>query len=224
MHTLQKLLITRLVKNNGIPYSVLTRDYDSEDNIAFHLKQLVSKDLVEKRDEKYFLTAQGIQTLATFQKTDLQDNAFKMFYVGFLCECEGSFLIKPHEKAKERFYNLPSGSPLFGEGLKESIPRIFHEETNTYVSFDSFEFDSLHLKTVKTTAGEVLFDDAFGVYKVTVTTEQKDMMDLEKGCVWMNRNEIIVLTNKHPEIDMCVLEKDWKTYSVYDVICDYVIL
>jgi len=202
---------------------VLTRDYDSEDNIAFHLKQLISKGLVEKLGEKYFLTVVGINTLATFQKTDLQDNAFKMFFVGFVCECEDSFLIKPHENAKKVFYNLPSGSPLFGESLEEALSRTFREETDIHLPFDDFEFDSIHLKTVKTTAGEVLFDDAFGVYKVTVTSIQKDNMSLKKGCVWMPKAEILNLNNKHPEIDMCMLGQKWEPYSVYDVICDYVL-
>lgn len=222
MNTLQKLLITRLVKDNGVSYSKLTSGYDSEDNIAFHLKQLLSKGLIEKREDKYFITVQGLNTLTTFQKTDLQENTFKMFFVGFVCKCEDSYLIKVHNTEKP-FYNLPSGSPLFGEKLEDSLSRIFNQETGIYVESNNFEYDSLHLKTVKTKDGEVIFDDAFGIYRVNITKEQKEKMHLNNGNTWLKIIEIEKLNNKWIEVDYCVLRNDWESYKTYDVICDYVL-
>lgn len=223
MHTLQKLLIKRLVEENGRSFASLTNGYDAEDNIVFHLKQLTSNNLVEKRDDKYFITAKGINTLNTFQKTDLQDNTFKMFFVGIVCNCGDEYLIKPHKNAKDTFYNLPSGSPLFSEDLKDALPRIFFDETGIHTPYESFVFDSLHMKTVITKDNKVLFDDAFGVYKVTVNIEQKDKMSLRKGCEWMEIDTIQELPNKWPEIDLCVLRKGWATYNKYVVVCDYVL-
>lgn len=223
MHTLQKLLITRLVKENGLNYSVLTKGYDAEDNIAFHLKQLTSKGLVEKRNDRYFLTAEGVNTLNSFQKTDLQDNAFKMTYVGYICLCGDSVLIKPHKNASEIFYNLPSGSPLFAEDLNDALTRIFYEETDINLPYESFSFDSLHMKTIKAKNGKVLFDDAFVVYKVEVSEDQKTKMKLKKGCEWKTLKEIENLDNKWPEIDQCVLRRDWEVYKKYTVVCDYIL-
>lgn len=222
MHTLQKLLITRLIKHNGLSYAELTKGYDSEDNIVFHLKQLTSKGFVEKQENKYFLTPDGVTTLNTFQKTDLQDNSFKMTFFGFICKCGEFYLIKPHKNTNEAFYNLPSGSPLFGEKLEDALPRTFHEETATYIPFDKFTFDSIHLKTVKTEQGKVLFDDTFIVYSVSVTEKQKDTMDLKKGSIWLSSEEVIKISDKWPEVDMCILRKDWKLYRNYDVICNYI--
>lgn len=223
MHTLQKLLITRLVKQNGLAYSALTKGYDSEDNVVFHLKQLLTKGFVEKRDDRYFLTLEGVTKLSTFQKTDLQDNSFKMMFFGFVCEYDGAFLIKPHKNSSEPFYNLPSGSPLFGEKLEDALSRTFYEEAGINVPFDNFKFNSLHLKTVKTNDEKILFDDAFIAYNVTITKEQKDEMELKKGSVWMEKQEIEKLDNKWPEIGMCIFKEDWKVYSVYDVTCNYIL-
>ena len=223
MHTLQKLLIKRLVEENGRIYSSLTKGYASEDNIAFHLKQLTAEDLIEKRDDKYFITPKGINALREFQKTDLQDNKFKMFFVGFVCKCGDEYLIKPHKNAKDIFYNLPSGSPLFGEKLEEALPRIFYEETNVHVPYTGFTFDSLHMKTVKTVQREILFDDAFAVYTVTITEAQKAVMVLNKGCEWLNKSSIERLLNRWPEIDYCVLRKDCEVYKEYSVTSDYVL-
>ncbi|EKD99605.1 MAG: hypothetical protein ACD_22C00223G0003 [uncultured bacterium] len=223
MHTLQKLLIKRLLDENGRTYSSLTSGYDSEDNIAFHLKQLLSANLLEKREDKYFITPQGIHTINTFHKLDLKDDIFKMFFVGLICSCGDEYLIKPHKNAKEVFYNLPSESPLFGENLVEALPRIFCDETDIHVPYKDFVFDSFHVKTVQTKDKMVLFDDAFGIYKVEVSQEQKEKMVLKKGSVWMGLLQIAKLPNRWPEIDYCVLRKDWGHYKEYVVTCDYVL-
>ncbi len=222
MHTLQKLLIKRLVDENGRTFSSLARGYDAEDNIVFHLKRLISGDLVEKHNDKYFITAKGLTTLSTFQKTDLKDDAFKMFFVGFVCSCGEDFLIKPHESNQQTFYNLPSGSPLFGESLEDALPRIFYDETGLHIPYTDFTFDSLHMKTVITKSGDTIFDDAFGVYKTSITINQKDKMKLQK-CIWLDEREIIKLENKWPEIDLCVLKINWKPYCVYSVKSQYIL-
>jgi len=223
MHTLQKLLITRLVTQNGLSYSALTKGYDAEDNIVFHLKQLVSKGFFEKKQDKYFLTAAGISTLNTFQKTDLQDNPFKMTFVGFICSCETTFLLKAH-KSDSPFYNLPSGSPLFGENLQTALSRIFYDISGINVAYEDFIFDSLHMKTVRTTTGETFFDDAFVVYQVEISESQKDKMLSNQDYVWLHKDEIANLEHEWPEIDYCILRKNWEIYKVYDVICDYILV
>lgn len=223
MHTLQKLLIKRLVEENGRVYSSLTRGYDSEDNIAFHLKQLLADELVEKREEKYFITAKGINKLNEFQKTDLKDNTFKMCFVGFVCKCGDEYLIKPHKNAMEVFYNLPSGSPLFGEDLTDALPRIFYDETVINLKYEDFNFDSFHMKTVKSADGDVLFDDAFVVFLVDVTSEQKEKMVMKKGCEWQRKESLEQLKNKWPETDFCILRENWGIYKNYTIVSDYIL-
>lgn len=221
MHTLQKIIITRLVKDNGQQYAVLTKGYDAEDNIVFHLKQLTGKGYVEKREDRYFLTASGIKLINTFQKSDLKDGPFKMMFVGFVCKNNDSFLIKKHSLVNPPFYNLPSGSPLFGEKIEIALPRIFEEETGVQVSFDTFKFDSLHLKTVKTKKDEVIFDDAFVVYIVTISDSLAQQMVFKKGSKWMNLDEIKKLENRWPEIDYCILRNNREVYKEYTIISDH---
>ena len=52
MHEVQKILLKRLSQQNDQRYSTLTRDYDYEDNIVFHLKKLITDGFVIK--DKYF--------------------------------------------------------------------------------------------------------------------------------------------------------------------------
>jgi len=219
MHTLQKLLIKRLVEENGRSYSALTSGYDSEDNIAFHLKQLISSDFVEKRADAYFITVKGLNALNTFQKSDLKDDIFKKYFVGFVIKSGNKYLVKQHPNAVENYYNLPSGTPLFGERLEDALPRILFNETNISLSANEFKFDSFHLKTIRSSKGEVIFDDAFGVYKVGLP-ESIDLHISNPNYLWISEAELNTLENCWPEIRFCILRKDWEFYKCYDINCD----
>ncbi len=208
-------MLKRLVGKNGRTYSDLTQDYDSETNIAFHLKQLLNENLVEKRTDGYFLTAKGVSVA--------QSEDFKVFFVGFVCNCGDEYLVKPHENAKTNFYNLPSGAPLFGEDLKDALPRLFYQQFGLTLPYNAFLFNSLHLKTVITSEKDVLFDEAFTVYRVDVTKDQRNLLTFPTSCTWMTVSEILKLPNKWPEIDLCILKKDWKIYNVYNITSDYIL-
>lgn len=223
MHLLQKELIKRLITKNGLKFSELANGYDAENNIVFHIKQLITQGYLTKRDDHYFLTPKGVNARSSFELSTLEDTSVKSFFVGFACKSGNDYLIKPHMTIDNTFYNLPSGKPSFGENLNEALPRLFYEETSVTLNTNDFKFDSLHLKTVKTESGDILFDDAFTVYTVTVDNATRDAMDLKKGCVWQSIDSIEALENKWPEIDLVLLRKDWSIYKVYDVVCNYVI-
>ena len=208
-------MLKRLVGKNGRTYSDLTQDYDSETNIAFHLKQLLNENLVEKRTDGYFLTAKGVSVA--------QSEDFKVFFVGFVCNCGDEYLVKPHENAKTNFYNLPSGAPLFGEDLKDALPRLFYQQFGLTLPYNAFLFDSLHLKTVITSEKDVLFDEAFTVYRIDITINQRNLLTFPTSYTWMTVSEILKLPNKWPEIDLCILKKDWKIYNVYNITSDYIL-
>lgn len=208
-------MLNRLVGKNGRTYSDLTQGYDSAANIAFHLKQLLSENLIEKRSDGYFLTAKGVSIA--------QSEDFKVFFVGFVCNCGNEYLVKSHENTKTNFYNLPSGVPLFGESMENELPRLFYQQFGLTLPHNAFLFDSLHMKRVITPEKEVLFDEAFTVYRIDITKDQRDLMTFPASCTWMTVSEILKLPNKWPEIDLCILKKDWKVYNVYNIISDYIL-
>ncbi len=223
MHTLQKLLIVRLINDNGQNYSTLTKGYDADDNVVFHLKKLQENGYIKKENDKYYITAEGVKLVNSFYRVNLKENAFKMVYVGFVCENNGEFLLKYHDKAKISFYNLPSGAPMFEKPIDTELTRLFLVETGVEINQNRFEFDSFHLKTVKTTKGEVIFDDGFVVYRVVVTNEERQEMQFDKNFMWKSKKEIenIKETQKWPEVDICILRKGWNVYNSYTVISDY---
>jgi hypothetical protein len=222
MHNLQKEIIKRLILKNGQAYSELTKGYDADDNVAFHVKQLMENGFITKDNSKYKITPQGIYARTQFDLKTLKDQEVKSFFIGYVCKCENDFLIKPHNPGTpNEFYNLPSGKPFFGENLNNSLTRLFFEETNLSLKPNRFQFDSLHMKTVKTKSGEILFDDAYTVYVCEISLAEKQKAVLKRNITWMNPDQIKSLPNKWPEIDLCILRENRAVYNVYEIECEY---
>ena len=218
---MQKILLKRLLIQNNQRYSTLTQGYDFEDNVVWHLKQLMGRGLIKKIKNYYQITAVGVKQVTGFDLSKLKDTGFKTFFIGFLCQYRDEFLIKEHPGGEINFYNLPSGKPRFGEPIEEALIRTFEINTRIKLKSDNFEYLSLHLKTVKTSKDEVLFDDAFAAYEVKISPEEKGKMKLHSQVHWMSINEIEALPHRWPEIDICILNQDRSPYLVYDVESDY---
>ena len=77
MHQIQKILLKRLSQNKGLRYADLTRNYDYEDNVVFHLKQLHDKSYISKKNNLYFINPSGLKMLYKFEINDLSDPGVK---------------------------------------------------------------------------------------------------------------------------------------------------
>jgi len=163
MHKIQRVLLKRLLDRNNQRFSNLTRGYSYEENVVFHLNQLLAKGLIRKNQSGYSITVKGVKIITNLDLTLLKDTGFKALFVGFLCKYTNKYSIKEHPQAGANFYNLPSGKPRFGEKTEKALIRIFKENTGLKINPRNFKFLSLHLKTVKTKKGEALFDDAFTI-------------------------------------------------------------
>ena len=222
MHQIQKILLARLTQQNGQKYSKLTSGYDFENNIVFHLKQLIKDGSIEKVDDIYKITAKGIKEIYALGLPDLDYPQKKLFYCGFVVSDEiGNFLIKGHPNARVNFYNLPSGSPRFGEKMDKALVRLFEENTGININPGRFNFITLHMKTTKTSNDETLFDDGQAIYKVEITKSEKERMKLMDGVNWCSLGEITKLPNCWPEIKMCLLDETILPYASYEIRSDY---
>ena len=223
MHEIQKIFLKRLLINNNQKYSSLTGGYSFEDNIVFHLKQLLKKGFIEKTSNIYKISSVGIKEIAKYDLSSLTDTGFKTFFIGFVCKSGDDFLVKEHPGGKTNFYNLPSGKPHFGEKTEKALIRIFYENTGLEVESNNFKYLSLHLKTIKTSTGEVLFDDAFAIYQVIVNPSHRSKMELGRQIQWMNLEKIRDLTNKWPELDILLVQNNRANYLQYEFVSDYIL-
>lgn len=205
-------------------YSLLTIGYDFDDNIVFHLKQLISKGLIKKEGDKYLIAIDGVKAITDYDLPTIEDTGYKTFFAGFLCSFEDKFLIKEHPTETTNFYNLPSGKPRFGERIEDALVRTFESNTGITLNKKDFKFHSLHLKTIKTSQGEVLFDDAFTIYTVKINNTQKEKMKLHKQVSWKSIEEINKLPNRWPEINIAIIQRDISPYQVYEFTSNYILI
>lgn len=224
MHKLQKILLKRLLSNNNQRYGTLTAHYDFEDNIVFHLNKLINEKLISKENGIYSINLEGIKEISKHEPFQLEDKGVKTFFIGFICKDENeNYLIKSHENAKSNFYNLPSGKPFFGEKIEDALQRTFELNTGIKLQNDRFKFTSLHLKTIKSSEDEIIFDDAFTIYSITVISNEKNLMQLNPSVSWKSIDEIKGIPNKWPEIDFCILKNDLSVYKSYTHLSDYIL-
>ena len=223
MHDVQKIILKRLFDHNRQRFAQLTQGYSFEDNVVFHLKQLIGKGLVEKCDEHYLITAAGVKTITQYDMQSLIDAGFKTCFVGFLCSYGDSYLLKAHPSGQTNFYNLPSGKPHFGEPTDQALVRLFNKISGMTIQHNAFSFYSLHLKTVKTSANEILFDDAFIIYQIKLSDTQHNNLRLADNISFLPVSDIAKLPNRWPEVGMCILEKDAAPYRAYDFVSDYIL-
>lgn len=224
MHQIQKIILKRLSQNNGLRYADLTRNYDYEDNIVFHLKQLQNESYVSKKDNLYFITPTGLKSIYEFELNDLSDPGVKRYFIGLvIVDSQGNYLIKSHPSATQNFYNLPSGWPWFGESMNDAFVRIAKNNIGITIDPKTVQFVSLHSKTVKTSDNEVLFDEGFAIFKITISDSQKSKLKLLESISWMSVNDIKKLENRWPELDLCILNIP-KPYESYSFISDYLLL
>lgn len=223
MHTTQKILLSRLLASGKLSFASLTHDYDYEDNVVFHLKQLRAKQYIDKSESHYEITRGGIKAITHYDLPTLDDTGYKTVIIGFLCEYEGSYLIKEHPQAGVNFYNLPSGKPHFGEPIERALQRSFMDICGLELNTSAFTFTSLHLKTVKASGGDVLFDDAFAIYHVALTGNDQKKFDLPGSIHWMTKEQISTLSNRWPELDICILQNNAVPYRAYTFVSDYIL-
>jgi hypothetical protein len=219
MHILQKELIKRLVKQNGLKYSALTEGYSFDDNIGFHLRRLKNLGFIQKREDIYFLTKDGLEVSGTFDLDTLEDKRFKHVYIAFICEFENKFLIRERISGDSKFYKLIGGKPLLGKDFSSEVIRLFKCDTGLDKRFSDFEYDCTHFKIQETSKGEPLWDDSLVVYKIKLHSIQD--LNLKEGNKWFSADEILSLTGKWPEIDICLLRKDWKPILEYRFVNNY---
>ncbi len=223
MHDIQKIILKRLLGQNDQKYSNLTKGYSYEENVVFHLKSLISKGFINKQNGLYSITVEGIKEITKYGLSKLVDIGFKTFFIGFLCNYGNKYLVKEHPQGSVDFYNLPSGKPYFGESVQSALIRIFQENTGLSLPEKEIKFYSLHLKTILTSSGEVLFDDAFAIYKIELAKNQFEKIKPGTNIRRMDVGEIQRLNNRWPEIDICILRKNTKHYLAYEFISDYIL-
>ncbi len=195
----QRKILTSLFDSNGQKFSELSKSYEPEDRFSYHLEHLLNKRLINKRDNKYYITSDGVIKCSYLDFKTCEELHLKKTTFNFIIKLNDKFLIiEKKEKGTGIKYLLPGDRALFGVRLSEHISEVLQKkygikETATYrcaVNFVQYA-----------STGKVFFDDIVLVYQVDLTEQPSK----EKG-LWLTLDELSKLEDVHPLIKQLILE------------------
>ena len=221
MHPTQKLLIKRLVTINKQKYSTVTEGYSFEDNIVFHLKQLIKSEYVKKRGIYYYLTKNGLMYSSQLDLNTLENKQYKTLYVGFICTYKNTYLLRKHVFEQETSYKLPGGKPFFGENIDKALIRLLQNDIGIEVEADRFTYRNTQLKTQIARNTDVIHDNVLVTYAVALKEEEISRLSLRQENEWYSREQMQQLEKRWPEVDYSILKPNGPTLVDYEFVSNY---
>ncbi|MDD3648206.1 MAG: hypothetical protein PHS44_06970 [Candidatus Dojkabacteria bacterium] len=188
MHPKQKEILAKLKLVNGQRYSELYRGFDYEDKFPYHIKYLLQKGFINKRDRKYYLTRKGALKGSYFDDMTLNDRQHKIPIMLFVCKFKSLYYIWPKFKNdlnRRTVHTIPGAKAVFGERLADRAGDMLKVK---YGVEGRLKFRAIHEYTERTTDGKILFDDIFLVYDCLVENIQSNVN-------WFKKAEVARLDN-----------------------------
>lgn len=211
----QRLILRKLVAMNGQRYSELFQYFSYEDKFPYHLKYLLTKGLIRKREGKYFLTKEGMKVTANFDSRTLEETKGPDVMFLFVCQRDDKFLLQEHfsndKNPERRVYFLMFAKPqrglLLAEGAKIEFKRKYGVEVEPV-------YRSTYHQIHRTTDGDVLFDDIWLVFDVPQFSGET------KG-FWATREGVAKLENVHPFIKTLIADNRTEAFLEDEIVLNY---
>jgi len=224
MNSKQKIILRNLVIKNGLRYSELSKNFQPEDRFHYHLKHLIKIAYVLKRDNKYFLTREGLQFTKNFNSRNLQDEVAPHLLFGFIITYQDNYHLTYDFINKisgtPSWYRLIRGTPLIGESTHDSCKRILQQKAR--LESTSITYMNTYRLVQLTTNQSVIFDNILLMFIVEVTEDSyKASSELSTQKTWFTRNEIKELDSKWPEVNLITRSADYSPMQEIRFVSDY---
>ncbi len=187
---IEKKILNLFLFNHGLKFNEIEKLTGKRSNkLAYHLKNLMKKDILKKQDNYYSLS----ETSEYFIPYLSDKKAVLPAVLIFIGNKNSCFLFKREKRPYMGKLSLPGGRLLVGETIKQATKRIMEEKFNLPVSLEKIH--SISLEHVKNETGRIMY--GFLLIFVSATTKQKiQTIEIEK-----NKNKIIksdcYLINNH---------------------------
>lgn len=134
IHEVQASILRELLFHNGSSFSALNKLSLSNDHFTFHLKRLLSEEIIEKKGKLYFLTQKGKQIAGKLDVFGLKMEKFGTPGVAVSATkvIDGKLHFLIQQRLKEPmygYYGFINGKIKFGEFSEETAKRELEEET-----------------------------------------------------------------------------------------------
>jgi ADP-ribose pyrophosphatase YjhB (NUDIX family) len=219
MHKYQSSILKRLLYNKGVRFSDLNKLRITSDRFTFHLKKLIEKGLVVKKDNLYYLSAQGKELTNRLEKQAKLGIALNIIRDG---KNGRSYLVQ--KRSKEPFvgwYGTPSGKIKFGENPNDTAKRTLKEEIGL---IGDIKLSGVAHHIRKFSNGTILEDEYFWVF--IVTNVKGNLMKHPKGGmnIWVDEKEFKQLTNvfaTYSEMEQFTNSKDFLYVDIKKTVKEY---
>ena len=125
----KELIFQQFTYNKRLRFSELEKLTKLRSNeLAYFLKQLIAKKILEKDDEEYILTVQGEKQIPYFQEHN-KLTPLPTVLVKIIDEKGRVLLLKRSKRPYQHLWSLPGGRVLLGETLLEAAKRIVKRKT-----------------------------------------------------------------------------------------------
>ncbi|PIY16887.1 hypothetical protein CO112_00840 [Candidatus Dojkabacteria bacterium CG_4_9_14_3_um_filter_150_Dojkabacteria_WS6_41_13] len=205
MNIKQRKILHLLETCNGQKYSGLYKNFNEEDKFPYHLKHLVSKRYINKRNNAYFLTRLGAQTTQDFNSSTLEERKLKIPINVFVCKCQDKFLIRK-TYSEDICYALPGIKAEWGATYDKDMSTQFQKKFGATIKKIVYR-STLHLLE-RTTNNEIMFDDILLIFDVEID----QILETDKQFRWLTLEEIQKLPNKHKPVDIYLLENSQQKF------------
>jgi hypothetical protein len=217
LHVKQKLILSKFYEQNPQKYSELYKFFSYEDRFPYHIKQLLKKGYLVKRDGVYWMTSEGMKITGTFESIEMGDVEYKFSAVYLRIYYKDQCLLQ--EKIlenKQRHYYMVHQKMLFDESMDDVILRL----TKNKIKLKNTTYK--HLCTVnytfKNTIDKILFSNIAIVLDIEITDPKLLEIKKDSDCVWVNKdnmnelNSVDALTKKLMENEdfHSFFELDWQ--------------
>lgn len=161
---IQLEILTRLIKFQGLKFSLLKPEGIGNDSFNYHLKYLIQKGLVEKSNEGlYLLSVEGRKVIANFNIKGEIHQLFKAsvaLYVVNDLNADDPKILMQRRKRYPFFNDVNSiaGKILWGERVEDAAKRKLEEEAGLIADF---RFMGIHRKTRLDNKGLILEDTLY---------------------------------------------------------------
>lgn len=160
----KKEILTNLLKSNGLKYSeAMPKDVEN-DLYNYHLQHLIKQNLVEKIENKYFLTDIGKKYVEVGNPINPLGNITELFRVNTLLilikEENGKAFVLNQVRKRHPFYGdkgIIGGAVKHGELLEDAYTRILYKETGLTAIFKTIGI----IRKIRMLDNGDLFSDIF---------------------------------------------------------------
>lgn len=192
MHIIQKKIIEYLIYNEFGRFRDLRPDRVESNLFVYHLKQLLRDGYIEKVDQRYTLTPQGLVHVnrLSHQSMKTRDQAIILSIIDITNQLGETLIMRRDHQPYLNMLGFPSGKVHRGESVAMAAQREVTEKTG--VSLDS---ELVHRGDVYVSiySEDTLISQVLG-HVSSATSSDTDLADAGSDCFWAMHDSLDVQT------------------------------